>query len=62
MSNGNNVPDDCRNSDHWDDNGITCPICDEAMTITDNDHQAECDSNECDFVVDLVDGEGADHE
>ena len=59
MSNGNNVPDDCRNSDFWDD-GLICPICDEAMTV---DYSiVTCDSDQCDYFVDLDDGEELDHE
>ena len=51
MSNGNNVPDDCRYSDYWDDNELTCPVCCESMTISDDNSQAECDSEECQYII-----------
>ena len=53
--NGNNVPDDCRYSNHWDDTEIECPMCGETMTLDDNNEQATCDNEECKHIIEFGD-------
>ena len=50
--NGNNVPDDCRHSDFWDEPKYVCPECDDGMTLIDGD-KLKCDNKDCAYEYDI---------
>ena len=60
MNNGSNVPDDCRHSNHWDDNEILCPSCDDTMTESSDCLDLICDNDECRFFIEDYKGGGED--
>ena len=53
--NGDNVPDDCRYSDHWDEVEVLCPQCDTEMDKCDTSEDFECSN--CEYILFSDDGE-----
>ena len=53
--NGDNVPDDLRYSDHWDDKEVLCPRCDTEMELIEGSRDLEC--GECEYILFGDDGE-----
>ena len=53
--NGDNVPDDMRYSDYWDDKEVLCPRCHTEMDLIDDSRDLECSN--CEYVLFGDDGE-----
>ena len=47
--NGDNVPDDLRYSDHWDDNEVLCPVCGTEMERPTALEDCEC--GKCGYIL-----------
>lgn len=50
-----NLPENMITSNHWDDEGTACPICQGSMTETTScGDTLRCDDESCDHILELT--------